>query len=272
MYFTLINNILRSEVDPAYAKRARFILENVVKAKPKKILEIGCGRGFYIRSVSMFDFPKEIVGVDVNKEYLNATRSINKNDARVTIKKGSIYGLPFADNYFDCIICSEVLEHLDDDLAGAKELHRILKPSGIAIFSVPNNKFPFLWDPLNWLLMIIGLHIPKHIWWLAGIWADHERLYTVATFQSVLKKSGFMPARVKKIVHWCWPFSHFVLYGIGKNLVERAGTKSFDRFNFNSPKPVSSVIAFLFALPSKLLDKRLPLQASVNLAVVAKKK
>ncbi len=271
-YIPLINNILRSEVDPAFEKRARFILEHVVKEKPKRILEVGCGRGFYIKSVSLFDFPEEIVGIDVNKKYLDAARQLNKNDKRVALKKGSIYELPYPDKYFDCIICSEVLEHLDDDLAGAKELYRVLKPNGIALFSVPNKKFPFMWDPLNKILMLFGTHIPKHIWWLAGIWADHERLYTPEDFQGVLQKAGFSTSRVKKVVHWSWPFSHFVLYGIGKNLVERAGAKSFDRFNFKQGKPLSSVIAFFMAIPSKLLDRKLPSKASVNLAIAAKKK
>lgn len=270
-YSSLINTILRSEVDPAFAKRARFILEHIVKAKPKKILEVGCGRGFYIKSVSLCDFPTEIVGIDVSKQYLEAARRLNKNDKRVALKKGSIYNLPYPDNYFDCIICSEVLEHLDDDLAGAKELHRVLAPKGIALYSVPHTKFPFLWDPLNWVLMLFGTHIHKDKWWIAGIWADHERLYTVESFQKVLRSAGFSTSHVKKIVHWCWPGSHFLLYGIGKNLVERAGAKSFDRFNFSSQKPLAIGLALLMSLPSRLLDKRLPLSASVNLCSAAKK-
>ena len=271
-HLDLINNILKSEVDPAFEKRARFILENIIKNKPKKILEVGCGRGFYIKSVSMLDFPQEIVGVDVSKYYLDAARRNTKNDRRVALKKGSIYSLPYPDSYFDCIICSEVLEHLDDDLAGAKELQRVLKPKGIALFSVPHQSFPFLWDPLNWVLMLFGAHIPKDIWWLAGIWADHERLYTTTSFAQVLKKAGFRTEKVTKIVHWCWPLSHFVLYGIGKNLVERAGTKSFDRFNFQSPKPFAVALARFMALPSIMLDKKLPTKSSVNLAIAAKKK
>ncbi|KXK10323.1 MAG: putative S-adenosylmethionine-dependent methyltransferase [Microgenomates bacterium OLB23] len=198
VYSSLINSILRSEVDPAFAKRARFILEHIVKNKPARVLEVGCGRGFYIKSVSMFDFPREIVGIDVNAHYLEAAKRLNKDNKRVLLKKGSIYKLPFKDGYFDAVICSEVLEHLDNDLAGARELHRVLKKGGIALFSVPHQQYPFLWDPLNKFLSLFKTHVPKHIWWLAGIWADHERLYTVTSFQDVLKAAGFAPMRVKK--------------------------------------------------------------------------
>lgn len=42
-----------------------------------------------------------------------------------------------ADNSYDLIICNHVLEHVPDDIVAMKELHRILKPDGIAILQVP---------------------------------------------------------------------------------------------------------------------------------------
>jgi SAM-dependent methyltransferase len=51
--------------------------------------------------------------------------------------RGSGYALPFADGAFDCVIISEVLEHLDDDDAAIEELSRVLRPGGILAVSVP---------------------------------------------------------------------------------------------------------------------------------------
>ena len=51
--------------------------------------------------------------------------------------KGSAYELPFKDNSFDLIVCSEVLEHLHEYNDAIKEMKRVLKPGGKFFASVP---------------------------------------------------------------------------------------------------------------------------------------
>ena len=259
---------LRYEFDPAFAERAKLIFNEADKRKPKKILDAGCGRGFYLKVLSSFSFIKEIHGVDINDNYLKIAKKININK-RVKIKNASLYNLPYQDKYFDLIICSEVLEHLEDDIKAILELKRVLKPEGAIIITVPHKNFPFLWDPFNWLLMkFFHTHINKNIWWLAGIWADHLRLYEEKDIKNKLKKSGLKIVKFKKIVHWCWPFSHFLLYGIGKNLVEKMNLKSFDRFNFETKNKSLKLFANLFSFPSRFLDKKFPKKSAVNLFLV----
>lgn len=251
-----LENILKSEIDPAFAKRARLILEAVDRDKPKKILDAGCGKGFYVQSLAYFPFIKEIHGFDINETYLKVTKE-NSSDPRSRIQKASIYSLPYPCNYFDFIICSEVLEHLEDDKKALLELKRVLKPGGILVVSVPNFNFPFLWDPLNWLLMkLFNTHINKNIWWLAGIWADHERLYTFDQLKKLITDCGFRIKKSRRIIHWCWPLSHFLLYGIGKNFVESFNLSTLSRFHIqNTRKPLSSLLALIFRLPTLIFDK-----------------
>jgi len=260
---------LRAEIDPAFAKRAEIIFQYIEKYKSKRILDAGCGRGFYLYGINSYKFVKEIHGIDINEKYLKIAKNINQ-DKRVKIKKSNIYKLPYENNSFDLIICSEVLEHLKDDKKALKELHRVLKPNGKLIITVPNLNFPFFWDPLNWFLMhFFNKHINKNIWWLAGIWADHERLYNKNDLKKIIKQTGFKIIKVKEIIHWCWPFSHFILYGIGKNLVEKMNLNEFNRFNFKSNKLLSRIIAYFFRLPSKIFDEKIKLSNSVNLLVLA---
>lgn len=245
-----LENLLKAEIDPAFAKRAEFIFQEIEKSKPKKILDGGCGRGFYVKAISLYKFPKEIHGVDINKIYLAKARQ-SCNDKRVRLKEISIYDTKYPSNFFNFIICSEVLEHLDDDKKALAELKRMLKPNGSLIITVPNYNFPFLWDPLNWLLMkLFNMHVNKNIWWLAGIWADHERLYSKESLIKLVEKQNFTVNKTQQIIHYCWPFSHFLLYGIGKNLVERIGIRIFNRFNFRE-KDKASLIAKIFNLPSR---------------------
>lgn len=268
--FNLTNKIIAQEVDPAFAKRSRYIVRAIKKIKPRKLLDAGCGRGFYVKLLTYLSFPKEIAGIDISDTYLKKAAHITEGDKRVQLKQGSVYELPYEDNYFDCVISSEVLEHLDDDDIAVKELYRVLKPDGTLVVTVPHKRFPFLWDPLNWILMkILHTHINKNIWWLAGIWADHERLYEKNQLEKLLTSNRFSIKSTKNIVNWCWPCSHFLLYGIGKNLIERGGAKGFDRFNFTQEKTLSRILAGLVAFPSRLLDRRFNTGASVNLFVEA---
>ncbi len=266
------NKILAQEVDPAFAKRSRHIVAAIKKAKPKKVLDAGCGRGFYVKIFTYLPFIKEIRGIDISEAYLSKARAITQSDKRVTLTKASMYKLPFEDNYFDCVVCSEVLEHLEKDSDAVGELYRVLKPKGMLLVTVPHARFPFLWDPLNWILMkIFRTHVNKNIWWLAGIWADHERLYQKNELKKLLSKNKFEVKPIRGVVNWSWPFSHFLLYAIGKNLVERAGNKAFDRFNFNQDRPLSRLLARVMAFPSRLLDRSLNTGASVDLFVEARK-
>ncbi len=185
-----LENLLRAEIDPAYSQRARVIFEQIEKEKPLKILDAGCGRGFYLNALSFFPFIKEIHGVDINNQYLKIAKK-NCLDKRVKIIKAGLYSLPYPDNYFDCIIASEILEHVKDDKKALFELKRILKKNGTLIITVPHYYFPFLWDPLNWLLMrLFKGHVNKNIWWLAGIWADHNRLYTKKQIEKIVLTAG----------------------------------------------------------------------------------
>ena len=64
--------------------------------------------------------------------------------------------LPFADGDFDRVITSEVLEHIQDDVAAIAELHRVLKPGGTFAATVPT-EWP---EKINWMLSD-EYHAPK---------------------------------------------------------------------------------------------------------------
>ncbi len=265
-----LQNLLRAEIDPAFAKRAEAIFNWIDRTKPQRVLDAGCGRGFYVNALQFFSFIKEIHGCDINEHYLKIAQN-NVRDRRIKITRASLYVLPYPDGYFDCIVCSEVLEHLKKDSRALQELKRVLKPKGLLLITVPNMNFPFLWDPLNWFLMkIFHTHVNKNIWWLAGIWADHERLYTKKEIIDLLQKSKLKIEEIHLVVRWCWPFSHFLLYGIGKNIVERLKLQSFNRFSCPVVKK-GSLLAKIILLPSDLLDRTEPKKVSVNIVIKSQK-
>lgn len=109
-----------------------------------RILDLGCGVGRHvITSYTLKNI--QAVGVDLCFEDLKTAgqRFTDEffeptNDKKsLGLAVGNALGLPFADNCFDKVICSEVLEHIPDYHSVLKEIRRVLKPEGIFAASVP---------------------------------------------------------------------------------------------------------------------------------------
>ena len=107
-----------------------------------KMLDVGCGEGRHIFGV-MQDYPMmKCIGLDMDDESLEKAEegyeyfeSISKAGAEFL--KGSAYSLPFPNDTFDLVVCSEVLEHLHEYDDAVKEIFRVLKPGGKFYASVP---------------------------------------------------------------------------------------------------------------------------------------
>ena len=241
-YLETVNQFLMAEPDPAFARRAKIIFENLELSLGQKILDVGCGRGFYLKVLSSLHLNLDIYGLDFNPEYLKlATETLKEEKA--CLLKGDITNLPFKDNFFDRVIASEILEHIRDDQKAIKEIFRVLKPNGVAVITVPYENYPFFWDPLNFLLeRLFKTHVNKDIWWLAGIWADHERLYGKRELKEKLVKEGLVVKREFFSTTHCFPFSHFLLYGLGKNLLEIGLLGNFNRFRTNKPSLLNKIM------------------------------
>lgn len=260
-----MKEFLKAEPDPAFARRAGIILENLELKKGDRVIDIGCGRGFYVNLLSNLNLSLEVFGIDLNEKYLKAAKKGLKRK-KVLLKKGNALKLPFETNCFDKVIASEILEHIDKDIMAVEEIYRVLKPGGIALISVPNKNYPFLWDPLNWVLeRLFDKHIPSDIWWLAGIWADHVRLYEENELKTKLKKAGFKIEKCWLATHYCFPFSHFLLYGIGKNLVEKGLFKNFNRFHNHDNQSLFNKILLWPVRKIDFLNERDDFPTSVNL-------
>ena len=106
------------------------------------MLDVGCGEGRHIFGV-MQEYPMmKCVGLDMDDDSLKKAEegysyfeSISEVGAEFI--KGSAYSLPFPDNTFDLVVCSEVLEHLHEYNDAVIEINRVLKPGGKFFASVP---------------------------------------------------------------------------------------------------------------------------------------
>lgn len=119
----------------------KFLINNfysslISLAKPLKaesILDAGCGEGFTMDKLSKNGISKKIEGVEYSKDAIALGKKLFPN---LTLREESVYELPYKDNSFDFVICTEVLEHLKEPTKALKEILRVSKK--YLIISVPN--------------------------------------------------------------------------------------------------------------------------------------
>ncbi len=145
------------------------------------VLDAGCGLGRHLRFLAKQPNLR-IVGIDKNTGALREalTSLENMPDALskdFLVSEADINRLPFADKSFDCVICSEVLEHIPDHEAAIKELIRILKPEGTFVVSVPR----YYSERICWLISHDYCHSE----------GGHIRIYRKKDLQIMLLKEGF---------------------------------------------------------------------------------
>ena len=120
-------------------------LRRLTSARPLTgaCLNAGAGEGLYAPFLESFDGITAINHVDVDRPAISSKRP----DPRHRDFAGSLTGLPFGDAAFDCCLCTEVLEHIQDDDRALGELARVIKPGGLLLMSVPMPPAPF--DPAH---------------------------------------------------------------------------------------------------------------------------
>jgi SAM-dependent methyltransferase len=120
-----------------------------------KVIDVGCGAGRH--AFEAYRRGAEVVAFDRDASELRSVDTILRAmaetgeapaGASATVVLGDALNMPYPDQTFDCVIASEILEHIPQDDAAIAELIRILKVGGILAVSVPR----WLPERLCWLL------------------------------------------------------------------------------------------------------------------------
>lgn len=205
---------VKTEIDMALKNRAIEVLKNLNIKENDRILDVGCGWGYYLNMICKLISKKKVklYGLDRHAGSIKNAEDRLKNSCNIELVEGDVCNMPFRNSHFNTVIASELIEHVDDDFIALKEIYRVLKKGGEVIITVPNSNYPFFWDPLNWLLTkFFKIHIKNGLF--AGMWAKHERLYSYNEVTSLLQKSKFKIKKAYAITRWCVPFNHLLLYG-----------------------------------------------------------
>jgi SAM-dependent methyltransferase len=132
-----------------------------------RFLDVGCGTGANLEMLAHFGTAE---GVDVSEDALAFCRA----RGLAGVRRGAAESLPYDDGEFDVVTALDVVEHLDDDLAGLGEMRRVLKPSGRALLFVP----AFMW-----------------LWGVQDDVSHHRRRYTLPELRRRVEAAGLAVER-----------------------------------------------------------------------------
>lgn len=97
------------------------------------LLDCGSGPGTITVGLAQAVSPGSVTGIELSESQIDLAReNATRHDlANIKFEQGNMYELPYPDNQFDAVFNHAVLDHLHDPVAALKEMHRVLRPSGV---------------------------------------------------------------------------------------------------------------------------------------------
>lgn len=176
------HSIIKDE-DRAYRWMAKKLFRSY--AAGKKVLDVGCGGGFFLKEVRQI--AASALGVDLSGEALRIAAQTNPKEL---LLQASAEHLPYDDKMFDCVFCLGSLEHFSDISKALTEMKRVVRKDGWIFLMVPNlfwykdilsvlktgdigprnQRYEFFAVPSRWKQIIseVGLNVEKQ-WKYNGI-------------------------------------------------------------------------------------------------------
>lgn len=228
-----------------FASRTRALMQLIdalALADGSHVLDIGCGAGNMIHHLSRYG---QVKGVELDARPVAVAQQrgydVDQGDAA--------RGLTYADATFDLVTVLDVIEHNQDDISILREAHRVLKPGGHIVVTVP--AFMWLWshnDEIN----------------------AHVRRYTGTDLRVRLERAGFRPRRVT--------YNNFFVFPLAAGLIllRRGGgqrpqlashhlsTEEYQVEMEPAPAPVNAVLTAVGWLEAQVLGAvNLPVGTSI---------
>lgn len=229
--------------DPVYLLYKNYVYSYLLRRRAVRamlgkgrggILELGCGIS------PMLEPGKEIAQTDISWQGLSYLKKMLRNGQGVRPVACDAKSLPFLNESFDGVVCSEVLEHIEDDREALREISRIAKRGGELILTCPVHKRLFGFDD-----KFVG----------------HYRRYEIPELLAELSRQGFRDFQVRpilgsleKLVMLSATRIFSVLKGKGDSGSSRKGTHILAWLFFPIYLLVSYLLAGLVYLQSRFIS------------------
>jgi arsenite methyltransferase len=144
-------------------RRRRLVGQALAAAPGERVLDVGCGPGFYLAELLERVGPTgSVTGVDASPQTLALARRRTQGHDNLTLQLGDATALPVADASFDAALSVQVLEYVADADAALRQLHRVLRPGGRLV----------VWD-IDWSTVSWHSADPARMGRVLTAWDDH---------------------------------------------------------------------------------------------------
>lgn len=152
-----------------WQRRRHHIITRMTRSAGRT-LDVGCGSSVILQSLN------DAVGLDILANKLRFMRRYG-----VPLVQGSVVALPVRDEAFDCVVCSQVIEHIPEDPAILRELMRVLRPGGLLVLGTPD------YATIGWRTIepLYGIFAPG-----GGYEHEHITHYTRASLTEAAERCG----------------------------------------------------------------------------------
>jgi SAM-dependent methyltransferase len=214
-------------LNPAQRHRWRLIIDevqrSVARTEAPVVVDLGCGSGTLLGKIRKASAGARLVGLDIEPRALELARKAvpDAEFHEVDLSGGEITG--GLAGQADVVLCSEVLEHLDDPERAVRLAHSLLRPGGVFIVTVPAGTI----TPFD---RAIG----------------HVRHYDLSSISSLL---GQGPFGLRRLYLWGFPFHSLFRFAVG--LFRSTPAQWTDEHFGTSTVVIFRVLDWLFYLNAK---------------------
>jgi len=186
------------------------LVNDIKKSLPKnpKVLEVGCGNGFFIKALIDKHFTKNVFGVEPSKTIISQADSFIKNKIKLNIFKPNL----FQKNSFDLICCFHTLDHMIDPNQFIRGARAILRKNGYIIIVVHDTE---------------GLSVKLFGEKSAIFDIEHIYLFNKKTLRKIFVRNSFKVIKVFNLVN-SYPLNYWIQMSGFPHIV-----KKYTKFVFN---------------------------------------
>ena len=166
-------------LSPVHFRASRLYYALIeLKGVRGKILDVGCGVGDFSEAIEFYRPDLDVYAVDISSKAIALAK---KRNLKVHFKVCDAQKLPFKSNFFDAIVCFDLIEHVKSPKRVLDEIYRVLKPKGILHTFIPMEDNIF---SMEGMLIRLG-------WKAKEIYGGHPHHFSYSWIRNTVNESGF---------------------------------------------------------------------------------